>query len=481
MHFGPKHFFNPAAGGAPVGRLPLGESILKDLREGSFDARSEFKAKTGGPTRVMIALTGDFNERCTAPEFTQSKAFLEGFYGTSIFGHTITAKDIFMVPGNHDVKYAEETPGQRWVGYVGFYQDHNNKRLAEEKRPREIFDAREPHKLSKIINQSDLGLVVAEINSSAYVEKDTADERRGQVDDLAVNELELQLESIDQDRLGDAIKIALIHHHPVTLPVLYEEDKEYDAVLNSELLFRLFKRYGFHLLLHGHKHNPFTYNYDAVSAWTTDRVQAILIVAGGSAGSEIIPNEPGSCRTYNVIDIKWHRDALQARIHIETRGLIWQDENRIKLPAPQWYWKTLRTDDRLLTSSKRTTASGANIRTRDATDAAYDDARSKEIDRLRRNYPAIEVFPSLDPTQGYEARVWIEAQPHEDYRPPDRVEWSAAPRWFREIYVCDRANDPEFRARFSYYGPTLIQARLFWADHEAQAYVYARIPRGDRM
>src|SRR5262245_56917232 len=111
----------------------------------------------------MIALTGDFNERCAEPEFRQSETFLKGLYGASIFAQTIRAKDIFMVPGNHDLKYAEESPEQRWIKFVLFYQDHNTKRLNEDGRPAERFDAREPQKLSRIIDQSDTGLVVAEI------------------------------------------------------------------------------------------------------------------------------------------------------------------------------------------------------------------------------------------------------------------------------------------------------------------------------
>lgn len=480
MHFGERHFFNPPAGGSPIGRPTLGESILKDLRSDSFAFPSQFSSGS----RVIVALTGDFNERCVEPEFEQARTFLKTFYGASIFGQTVSAEDIFMVPGNHDLKYADNTPDERWVKYVLFYQDHNAQRSQETDHPSEYFDPRRPDKLSRVIDQSESGLIIAEINSSAYVQKNTADERRGQVDDQAVNDLEEQLNEVDPAGLRNSIKVALIHHHPVVLPVLYEADKDYDAVLNSELLFRLLKKCGFHLLLHGHKHNPFTYSYDAVSAWTTDVVQPILVIAGGSAGSTEIPKEQGSRNTYNVISIKWHPGALQGRIHVETRGLVWQHDDGTKLPAPQWRWKTLRTDDRLFLmqgGSTRERGAGGSTRQRTPADAVYDDLRSGEILRLRRNYTAIEVFPSLNPDQGYEALVWIEAQAHDDYRPPDRVEWAASPGYFREVYVCERAVDPKFRARFSYYGPTLIQARLFWSDYEAVSYIYARIPQADNI
>ncbi|MHC2432737.1 metallophosphoesterase [Bradyrhizobium sp. USDA 4451] len=485
MHFGQRHFFNPPSAGAASEERTLLWSISKDLQSGAFALGHEFsgpvQSEASGPgsvPRTIFALTGDFNERCTQPEFKQSETFLQGLYDITVFGHKVGPADIFLIPGNHDLKYAEETLADRWGKFILFYQDHNDKRLAQHGKPPLPLDPRSPLALTRIIDQSDEGLVVAEINSCAYVQKGTVDERRGQLEDKAVYELGKQLEAIDPANLRKSIRIALIHHHPVVLPVLYEEDKEYDAVLNSELLFRLLKEHGFHLLLHGHKHTPFTYSYDAVSAWTTDQVQPILVVAGGSAGSTEIPKEDGSRRTYNVISVKWHPAAAQARILIETRGLVTEDRGG-RMPDPKWYWKTLRTDDRLLTSSKWEDADGKTVRNWTRNDDRFERARLDETARLRRNFPAIEVLPSLDKDQAYEARVWIEGQiSHPDYKPPERVEWSASRTYFPKIHVCERDADPQFRARFSYYGPTLIQTRLFWSDGEALAYIYARFPRG---
>jgi 3',5'-cyclic AMP phosphodiesterase CpdA len=482
MHFGPRHFFDPPVGGARTEHHSLLRSVMKDIREGSFALTHEFphvvtsEALVDGVVpRTIFALTGDFNERCAEPEFKQSKALVQGLYDAIAFGYRVQPGDVFMIPGNHDLKYAEESPEDRWAKFVLFYQDHHDRRLAQHGQPPQRLDPREPLALTRIIDQSDQGLVVAEINSCAYVQKGTVDERRGQIDDTAVDELSQQLARIDPSKLQKCIKVALIHHHPVVLPVLYEED--YDAVLNSELLFRLLKKYGFHLLLHGHKHTPFTYSYDAVSAWTTDQVQPILVVAGGSAGSREIPREQGARNTYNVISIKWHPAASQARVLIETRGLISEDGFG-KMPAPNWHWKTLRTDDRLLTASRWAEASEATTRGWTDDDAVYETARLNENKRLRRNFLAIEVLPSLDKDQAYEARVWIERQDgHPDYQAPHKVEWAASKRYFKEIHVCENRVDPQFRASFSYYGPTLIQARLFWLDHEETAHIYARFPR----
>lgn len=484
MHFGDRHVFNPPAAGAATDERTLLWSISQDLRSGSFALAQEFLPAVTSEApddraapRTILALTGDFNERCTEPEFQQSQAFLKGLYGTTAFGHKVTPADIFIIPGNHDLKYAGANQADRWSNFVYFYQDHNNERLALAGKAAEQLDARDHHVLSRVIDQSDEGLVVAEINSCAYVKRDSIDERRGQLEDMAVHRLALQLDAIDPGKLRNSVRIALIHHHPVVLPVLYEEDKNYDAVLNSELLFRLLKKHGFHLLLHGHKHTPFTYSYDAVSAWKSDQVQPILVVAGGSAGSNEIPNEDGSRNTYNIINIKWHPAAAQARVHIETRGLFTENEAG-RMPYPAWFWRTLRSDDRLLNSTSWVKADTGTLREWTDDDAPFELQRADEAKRLRRNFPAIEVVPSLDKDQAYEARLWIEAQiNHPDYVPPERVEWAASRPYFDRIHVCEQTVDPQFRARFSYYGPTLIQARLFWANDTALTYIFARFPR----
>ena len=97
-----------------------------------------------------------------------------------------------MIPGNHDLKYAEETHSDRWGKFFLFYQDHNNKRLLQQNQPEKYLDPRDPQAFTRIIDQSEEGVIIAEINSCAYVEKGTIDERRGQVDETAVWNLEFR-------------------------------------------------------------------------------------------------------------------------------------------------------------------------------------------------------------------------------------------------------------------------------------------------
>ena len=80
-------------------------------------------------------------------------------------------------------------------------------------------------------------------------------------------------------------------------------------------------------------------------------------------------------------------------------------------------------------------------------------------------------------SSGGRGRVWIDGQPNKDsYELPSVVEWNAG-TFFPTIARVEASADPTFAARFSYYGPTSIQARMCWADgHEAVTYIFAHFP-----
>ncbi|MDR6859832.1 metallophosphoesterase [Variovorax guangxiensis] len=495
LHFGDKHAFNPVvapdgAPGAVRGRPTLFESVLSDvgrllpgIRGHGLDAVPE----DGGvpEERTIVTLTGDLTERAQTPQFDLAQTFMQSFAA----GLGLGLRDIFVVPGNHDLSYDEAATADRWARYCRFYERHAEavSRLNGSAAPR--FQPETPQALTRIIDQSDVGLIVAEINSSAYVQRGTADERRGQVDEEAIDALDEQLKAIDEGKRRRSIRLALIHHHPAVLPGLADPGEGYDAVVNADQLLGMLKRHAFHAVLHGHKHTPHAFTYDPVCAWTRDPVRPLMVIAGGSAGSTELRREPGATNTYNIVRIKWHPDAPQARIHVETRGHVIHDEDGRLMPGPRWHWQMLRLDDRLLSATRSPAPRAGTTRKRDPQhDEAYERERANAIASTRRNFPVIEVMPSLDPQQGYEARVRIEAQTDKlDYVAPDRVEWSAGPL-FPEIHVVRRDQSPQFNARFSYHGPMLIQARLYWdgeleADrYECQAYVFAHFPgRGEQI
>lgn len=309
------------------------------------------------------------------------------------------------------------------------------------------------------------------------MEKGKPDQDRGNLDVKQLQAVENKLDAIDPGRLNSAIRIAIIHHHPVLIPPLAEAGRGYDAVHNSGKLLTILRKYGFHLILHGHKHNPFTFTDDTQSAFLDCDHQPILIVAGGSVASTNLPESPRACNCYNRITVKWHFQARQSRILVQTRGLtVFNTDGTEQLPD-KWKWHTLRIDDR------RFIAGDVAPRPMTKTFPRFSPTKLKK-DELKRqarylqsrgNMPVVEVMPSMIPGQAYEARVWIVGHKRRHQDIPARVIWSCGKN-FGTVPISQK-EDEHFCAIFNYWGPMLVQARLEFSDGSSElVQVYARMP-----
>jgi hypothetical protein len=264
----------------------------------------------------------------------------------------------------------------------------------------------------------------------------------------------------------------MLHHHPILIPALAEADRDYDAIVNSGPLLELLRRYGFHVVLHGHKHNPHTFTDDTRPAFGDTTTMPLFIAAGGSLGSKELPDGPKSSNTYNRISIKVHPTAAQWRIQVQTRSLrIFAPSGR-KLPAYNWSWETIDEDDRSFFADARMPRSRVESQPSPETR----DQRANEYQRTRGNMPVVEVLPSMVPGQAYEARAWIVPHQRRPEDVPVRVRWSAGAK-FPASYLINVKDDPLFCAAFHYWDSMLLHAAIEFKDGKtADAYVYARMP-----
>lgn len=461
LHFGSHHRFNPqptTGGDIPVreGYPSLLEKLSEDLQH--RDPRCP----------VIICVTGDLVETGSPKEFGEAELFINGLTTKNVFGSTRQLNTIFLVQGNHDVAFGEPAARERLAGYAQLLS----------KLSGVFIDASDPWGWPLVHDRADdLGAIVVTLNSSIYVQKGKDDETRGHVDVRQLSSLEQQLQAISNDRLTRAVKIALIHHHPVLIPSLAEPGRGYDAVHNSGKLLAILRKRGFHMVLHGHKHDPCVFTEDSRSPYRISTQNPILIAAGGSLGSTQLPQNRGNC--YNRISIKWHPAAGQARILIETVGLsVFDEDGNEALPA-NWSWKVLRKDDIHFLEGRCVPTPTACVKAveREPDQLRHEDQRKTEYERLRGNMLSVDVRPSLKPDQGYEAIVWITPHPRSgEAKPPVRIEWSAGPK-FRAVVPVTHEDDAQFCARFDYWGPMLIQAKLFFSDGAMEHdFIYARIP-----
>ncbi len=465
IHFGSGHRFNPPA--SPAGDEPDEEcfpSLISKLAE-DLDA-------TDADCPIVVCVTGDVAQTAALDEFKNSETFLKAMAEKPIGGRTLGMENIFVVPGNHDVKYDSADVGTRWQQWTEFYN-----RLYATAIRRE-----EPWEFMKLHDRSDdLGAIILCLNSSIFVEKDKPDEARGRLDIKQLTAIEESLEAVSPKRLHGAIKVALIHHHPVLIPSLAEPGRGYDAVHNSGKLLTILRRYGFHAILHGHKHNPHTFTDDTRPAHQDLPEQPILIAAGGSVGCTDLPYSPKPLNCYNQITIKWHSTGRQFRVRTVTRCLnTFNNDGTERLPT-RWQWETLRTDDRKFLGDDHIPFS------KSCTERVFDPAQDAEFETQRQavyvdtrgNMPVVDVLPSLTPGQAYEAVLWIVQHPFGEKKQesdiPRTVTWSAGRKF--EVVTVNGEQDSNYAARLSYYGPMLVQARLSFPDgHEAVTHVYARMP-----
>lgn len=461
--------------GSASGTISVAEAIRSDLSPSSDLWSSLDITADELPLLPMVAaITGDLTHTATKDEFDVAHAFVRSLYGYTIDGkQVISEQNTFIVPGNHDLVFAEEDVGRRWYPYCAFRKKYDSIHV----EPENCSD------LSRIIDRSDrFGLIIAEINSAAYVKKGERDAHRGQVDLQTIARLSTDMNNINIDKRTNCLKIALIHHHPVLIPQLADPKNSYDAVVYGPELIRFFQKYGFHLVLHGHKHYPHVFSFDPVCAWIGSSHRPLLIVAGGSAGSKSLPTGQGATNTYNVLQCKWNPKTQRVRIRIATRGLFRFDSDNQYLLPRDWRWKTLRVDERLLVNVESWIAPtyeydkslpAEAVRSFDPSDAQLERKRISIYEELRGNMPSVEVVPSFRAGQDYEARLkLIRHTNHKLENTPVTVTWSAGPKF--PVATVTESADGTFPTVFHYYGPMLVQVRMaFNNGPDGIGYVYA--------
>jgi hypothetical protein len=132
----------------------------------------------------------------------------------------------------------------------------------------------------------------------------------------------------------EAIKVCLVHHHPILIPSLVElgrgagqanNEPSYDAVFNAQRVLNLLHRHGFQVLLHGHKHIPHVFTEDIVNACHRIEDHSMIVVAGGTLGSDDQNSMDGWRQSYNRIYVHWSAARQSTRTEITTRGLVRKD------------------------------------------------------------------------------------------------------------------------------------------------------------
>jgi 3',5'-cyclic AMP phosphodiesterase CpdA len=487
MHFGKNHRFaqlETPDGRTRAGTAPsLADKLIEDLRTAEaqpkrpsvgLSERADKRFEVPDMPRI-VCLSGDFTQTASAQEFKQARHLAEQLGELNQLG--LNKDSLFFCPGNHDVVWDKDDEELRWGPYATFLSGVSGE--YHDPKKGEFFGGVQINEAAKV--------VVMSLNTELKVKDEKGEKCRG---DLSIGQrdwIEAELAKLNAQQRG-YIKVAMMHHHPVLLPIFAEPGRGYDAVVGAEWLMPLLHEHGFHLVLHGHKHYPHTFREDIRNAFLKTKEHSLFVVAGGSCGSKELPEPDIATQCYNRIRIHSCEELGTTRVQVLTRGLVARPEGGgLELNPTKWKWKTLAFDDRSYTSHvDKTDLSAGSMKYMRSVAAASkaNQARESESRRTRRNYPVGEMRPAMFPGQTIE--VHLRVVRHEGNHPrkrgddPVAVTWSGGPIWFPSVRVT-RQEDPEFRAVFTYWGGSLLQAELEFEDGTTEVtHVYVPMPPGQK-
>ncbi|GJH18467.1 hypothetical protein CBA19CS22_18015 [Caballeronia novacaledonica] len=113
----------------------------------------------------------------------------------------------------------------------------------------------------------------------------------------------------------DTVNIALLHHHPISAPTSQDSaiNRAYDWMQDGPLFLQYLNRQGFHFIMHGHQHEPFTCQVD----YQFSEGRHIQILGAGSATQgEGIANRS----SFNVLDLLTPFEAQFQRYDYQQTG-----------------------------------------------------------------------------------------------------------------------------------------------------------------
>jgi 3',5'-cyclic AMP phosphodiesterase CpdA len=232
-----------------------------------------------------IVISGDFVNKQQGSSFWLAAQYLKHLFGVAGFD---MKERLLVVPGNHDVSFAPKKHTKDdlrlWM-YRRFLMD-----LFDETD----LDARR-HRFLKVDIDQKLLFLCLDTSLKSAVPKAEGEIGINQLKWVArkLSDLQMHLGS----SLDDFVKIAVMHHHPVGIVGQDPAREQFMQLLDAEDILQILDKYGFNLLLHGHKHVP----------RMTTRLRAdsgsLTIIGAGTATCPYLEEQGGSGNNFNLISI----------------------------------------------------------------------------------------------------------------------------------------------------------------------------------
>ncbi|MBO6516829.1 MAG: metallophosphoesterase [Bacteroidia bacterium] len=205
----------------PVSRNPLA-SILRLIENESLVDKVDY-----------LLCLGDLGDKA------DEQGIMSGWLGILEIGNKLNVKQIFGIPGNHDVASRSTQP----FSFI---------RSFHESFPTPNVDQNNSfwNKGYSISNTN--GFLILLLNSV----HDHTNVNNAQIASLkpeCIEDIESELETMDLN--DNLIKVCILHHHPVKHSNI-SHYRDGDSLDNGDILIQSLIKYGFNMLIHGHKHQP---------------------------------------------------------------------------------------------------------------------------------------------------------------------------------------------------------------------------------
>jgi 3',5'-cyclic AMP phosphodiesterase CpdA len=280
------------------------QSLSKHLADEFARRRSHFSFDAA---RLHLVISGDLTYSGAKEEYQSALECLEEVCRNL----NIDKRRVHMIPGNHDVNWqaAAHDRSHRFDDYLVFLVGFYGEALFRERYPLIQAPLSLAHRpaASDILAVNDWresGFFLAGLNSCVY---ETEQNHYGFVGEAQLKRLRDIIADLAVP--GNVVRVAVIHHHLHPFPELLRERDGHEVwtdlstIRDAGFVERSLERFGFDLILHGHKHKPqlretVVEDPDPSKA----RLRRLIVCGAGSVScTELEPNVPNH---YQVIELR---------------------------------------------------------------------------------------------------------------------------------------------------------------------------------
>ena len=260
-----------------------------------------------------LCVTGDISDRADPKEFAHAHIVISQLADSL----SVPESRVFFVPGNHDVHWPVMNlePKDFWDRFRYEPLLQNDLLFKKQLANAESGDFHQvPHFVAW---RTDSNIIIG-INSAAFDDPKPDDgKHHGLIHSKTLSELELFLETLPYD--PTALRVCLVHHHPLNYSDSQPDLADFSAAINAQNLLNLLSKHKFDLLLHGHKHVAQLTHYGS-----TNNGHPVTVLGAGSLSAQLSSRWCGLAQNqFHIIEVTERDSKTHAAIgHVSTWNFV---------------------------------------------------------------------------------------------------------------------------------------------------------------